>query len=160
MIIDITKLNSGIDDTVEINENITIDSELLKEQDIIQLKNVNINGSIYKDVEGYYLESILSGTMVLPDSLTLVPTNHEFEAEISGNIEELLEEIGKNDKKIENTIDILPIIWENILMEIPIRVENEESRDKKLEGNGWKVITDDDTSDLNPELQKLKDLLK
>ena len=28
-----------------------------------------------------------------------------------------------------------------------------------LEGNGWKVITEEDNGEINPELAKLKDLL-
>ena len=71
----------------------------------------------------------------------------------------MLEEIGKNDKNLENTIDILPIIWENILMEIPMRVVNEDIHDATLKGEGWSFVTEEQPS-INPELQKLKDLLK
>ena len=45
-------------------------------------------------------------------------------------------------------------------MEIPIRVENKESRNGKIEGKNWRVIEDNEESSLNPELQKLKDLFK
>ncbi|MDD3452927.1 MAG: hypothetical protein PHN42_01450 [Bacilli bacterium] len=160
MIIDITRLNSGIDLSANIENDVMIEQSYIDNTEIMELKNVKLFGSITKDSEGHYIDCELSGTMILPDSLTLKPVEYDFLTEINGNIEELLNEIGENDKKIENTIDIFPIIWENILMEIPIRVESEETRDVKLEGNGWRLVTDDDTSDLNPELQKLKDLLK
>ena len=62
-------------------------------------------------------------------------------------------------KKNQNTIDILPIIWENILMEIPIRVVGDKNQSLQMEGDGWKLITEEEKK-LNPELQKLKDLLK
>jgi uncharacterized metal-binding protein YceD (DUF177 family) len=46
-------------------------------------------------------------------------------------------------------------------MEIPMRIVNEDIHDAKLEGDGWKVITEkDDNETVNPELLKLKDLLK
>ena len=44
-------------------------------------------------------------------------------------------------------------------MEIPIRVVSDDSANLKLEGEGWKLITESEKR-LNPELQKLKDLLK
>ena len=160
MIIDVTRLNNGIENKIELKNEITLSEEILKTSSILSIKKLNITGTIEKDIEGYYINAILEGTIVLPDSLTLNPTDYQISTEINGNIQELLEEIGKNDKKVENTIDIFPIIWENILMEIPIRVENEESRNIELKGDGWKVITDEESSNLNPELQKLKDLLK
>ena len=97
--------------------------------------------------------------MVLPSSLTLEPTDYKFSIKIEGNIDELLKEINETLKKNQNTIDILPIIWENILMEIPIRVVGDKNQNLQMEGDGWKLITEEEKK-LNPELQKLKDLLK
>ena len=75
------------------------------------------------------------------------------------DFDELLKEINETLKKNQNTIDILPIIWENILMEIPIRVVGDKNQNLQMEGDGWKLITEEEKK-LNPELQKLKDLLK
>ena len=50
--------------------------------------------------------------MILPCAITLKPVDYHFSTEITGNIEDLYEEIDKNLKKSENSIDILPIIWE------------------------------------------------
>ena len=163
MIIDITKLKSNIVDKIDIDESINVDEELLKETDIIELKDTSVKGFITKDdLNSYNLNVIISGTMVLPCSVSLKPTNYDFSCSIDENIEELLEELGKTLKNSENTIDIFPIIWENILMEIPMHIVNEDIHDVKLSGDGWRVITDveDDSESVNPELQKLKDLLK
>ena len=70
----------------------------------------------------------------------------------------MLKEMDENSKKIINSIDILPIIWENILMEIPSKVTSPDADTAKLSGKGWKVVTDEEKS-VNPELAKLKDLL-
>ncbi len=161
MIIDITKLKSNIVDKIDIDEEVIVDSELLKETDIIELKDTLVKGFITKDdLNSYNLNVIISGTMVLPCSVSLKPTNYEFSCSIDENIEELLEELGKTLKNSENTIDIFPIIWENILMEIPMHIVNEDIHDVKLSGDGWRVITEveDDSESVNPELQKLKDL--
>ena len=157
MNIDITKLKSGIEDYIEINEIIDID---ITNTEILELKNTKLKGTVMKDSEGYYMDTVLSGIMILPCSITLKPVEVPFECSIAGNIEEMLLEIGKIEKKTENTIDIFPIIWENILMEIPIRVVSEDAQDQTFEGDGWKLITDEVSTSPNPELEKLKDLLK
>ena len=61
-------------------------------------------------------------------------------------------------KTIKKTIDILPIIWENILMEIPMKIVSDDLSDIKTQGEGWKLITDDSKS-VNPSLANLKNLL-
>ena len=99
----------------------------------------------------------VSGVMVLPCAITLEEVLHNFSFVVDDKLENILEEL-KNDKKIENTIDILPIIWENILMEIPMRVVSPNAKLDNLKGDGWRFVTDEVKS-VNPELEKLKDLL-
>lgn len=160
MNIDITRLKSGIDSQVEIDMLYSFDKEMLKKTDIISLDNVSVKGYITSNsIDDYDLDVNVDGIMVLPSSLTLEPTDYKFSIKIEGNIDELLKEINETLKKNQNTIDILPIIWENILMEIPIRVVGEKNQNLQMEGDGWKFITEEEKK-LNPELQKLKDLLK
>ncbi|MEI3499627.1 MAG: DUF177 domain-containing protein [Bacilli bacterium] len=160
MNIDITRLKSGIDSQVEIDMLYSFDKEMLKKTDIISLDNVSVKGYITSNsIDDYDLDVNVDGIMVLPSSLTLEPTDYKFSIKIEGNIDELLKEINETLKKNQNTIDILPIIWENILMEIPIRVVGDKNQSLQMEGDGWKLITEEEKK-LNPELQKLKDLLK
>jgi uncharacterized protein len=162
MEIDITKLKSNIVDKIDINEKLTVDSKTLEESGIIDLKDTLVKGFIQKDdIASYNINVVVSGTMVLPCSVSLKPTDYEFSCNIDDNIDNLLEELGKTLKKDENTIDIFPIIWENILMEIPIRIVNDDIHDAKMEGDGWRIITERSSDEeINPELAKLKDLLK
>lgn len=133
---------------------------MLKKTDIISLDNISVKGYITSNsIDDYDLDVNVDGIMVLPSSLTLEPTDYKFSIKIEGNIDELLKEINETLKKNQNTIDILPIIWENILMEIPIRVVGDKNQNLQMEGDGWKLITEEEKK-LNPELQKLKDLLK
>ena len=160
MNIDITRLKSGIDSQVEIDMLYSFDKEMLKKTDIISLDNISVKGYITSNsIDDYDLDVNVDGIMVLPSSLTLEPTDYKFSIKIEGNIYELLKEINETLKKNQNTIDILPIIWENILMEIPIRVVGDKNQSLQMEGDGWKLITEEEKK-LNPELQKLKDLLK
>ncbi len=138
MIIDITL--SKIDETYSFKN--------LENTGILKLDDVLITGSITTDLE---LSLIVKGTMVLPCSVSLKPVNYSFSIEI----EEQLEENLKNN---QNTIDILPIIWENILTEIPLRIVSDDLSDVKTSGQGWKLVEEHETK-LNPELEKLKNLL-
>ena len=161
MIIDLTRLKNGIDEYIEIDSVVEYDSKYSKNTELIDLKDTTVKGNLCKDsIDHILLDVILEGTMVLPCAITLKPVHHKFKCTISGNIEELYEEFDKIDKKSENSIDILPIIWENILMEMPMKVVSDDLSDMKTEGDGWKLITEKENTYINPELAKLKDLLE
>ena len=161
MIIDLIKLKSNLVSEIEIDDDLTFDEADLKKAGILKLDKAHINGNISKnEIDNYHLNLEIKGTMVLPCSISLKPTNYDFDIKIDEDLAELLENSEKVSKNNEFTIDIFPIIWENILMEIPIRIVNEDISDVKLEGEGWKFVTDNKDESVNPELQKLKDLLK
>lgn len=156
------RLKNDLEKFIQIDENYSFSKEELQGADVISLDNVKVNGEITKDPIGdLYLNVSVKGTLVLPCAITLKPVDYPFNIKIEGNIDELVGENEKSVKKDENTLDILPIIWENILMEIPMRVVSKDAEEElsNLEGNGWKVITEEDDGEINPELAKLKDLL-
>ena len=160
MIIDITKLKQCILNELEVNEDIIIEKEMLEKAKIIDLKDANINGYITKDNDSdYYLDLSLRGTLVLPCSITLKPVDYDFATEIAGSYNEMMSEIGENSKINENSLDILPIIWQNILMEIPIKVTGPEATDLELSGDGWKLVTEESEHTTKNAFDKLKDLL-
>ena len=157
---DLLRLKNNLDKNIIIDLTYSFPREMLDMTDLIELNNVHIVGDIHKDcLDNIVLSVNVSGTMVLPCAVTLKPVNYPFSINIEGNIEELIEEIDENSKKIENTIDILPIIWENILMEIPMRVVSDDADLSNLQGDGWRVITEDTKEEGNSELAKLIDLL-
>lgn len=161
MDIDITKLKSGIEDSINIDLDYSFSKEELVGTDLIELNNVKIIGSISKDsMNEYTIDVDVNGIMVLPCAITLDPVDYPFNVKINGNLEEMFEEINENSKKIENSIDIFPIIWENILMEIPMKVVSEKAKNIKLEGDGWRLITDETRGNINPEFQKLSQLFE
>ena len=162
MIIDITKLKSGIETSIPIDEIKTFDKEELAGTDLLELNDVKVVGEIKKDTTtNNWLHISVSGTMILPCAVTLKPVPYPFSFEIDGSLEKMFEDLNDFIKKNQNTIDILPIIWENILMEIPMRVVSEDASYETVSGEGWRLITNEEESrSLNPELQKLEDLLK
>ena len=71
--------------------------------------------------------------MILEDSVTLEETEYDFESEAddsAGNYEKYL-------NKNRNLLDILPILWENIVSEVPIQIKKEGSTLQNVSGNGW-----------------------
>ena len=140
MIIDLTPINYNQKKEIIVDENVFFKKEDLEKTTILDLKDVKAQGKIYKDnLEEIILELKITGTMIIPCSRTLKPTEYQFEADLEENIEENEEKT----KKIKKTIDILPIIWENILMEIPIRIINPEAEEVDIKGEGWELITSD-----------------
>jgi uncharacterized protein len=54
----------------------------------------------------------------------------------------------------------MPIIWQNIVVEIPMKVVSPNLDNTKLKGDGWELLTEEEKmSEIDPRLEKLKDLL-
>ena len=142
MNIDLTRLRNKIDSILDIDLIYSFSEDELKNTDIKKLDNVSIKGYIKRNsLDEYEININIIGTMVLECAITLKDVNYDFNIEIDDSLDRLLEE---NDKKIQNTIDIFPIIWENILLEVPMKVVSEDASLEKTEGDGWKLITEDE----------------
>ena len=142
MNIDLNRLRNKIDSILDIDLTYSFSEDELKNTDIKKLDNVSIKGYIKRNsLDEYEININIIGTMVLECAITLKDVNYDFNIEIDDNLDRLLEE---NDKKIQNTIDIFPIIWENILLEVPMKVVSEDASLEKTEGDGWKLITEDE----------------
>lgn len=159
MIFDLTKLKSKIENEVMIDMTYEFSKEQLSGTEVLSPFTVSLEGTITRDVlDGFLLSVRVKGQLFLPCSVTLKPVPIPLDINIIGSLDELLEEIDENHKKIENSIDILPIIWENILMEIPMKVTSPDAYFETKEGDGWKFVTAGEENN-NPALEKLKDLL-
>ena len=89
--------------------------------------------------------------MILPDDITL----EDYEYNFTSSIDEKIDETRINFQK---TIDITEDLWQNILVEIPLKCVNDKNKDLTLEGDGWRLISDDDVKLENNPLSSLKDL--
>jgi uncharacterized protein len=138
MEIDISPLNYK--DYMTIDETYSFTNQQLQDSEIIKMDNIRVTGTIFKNSLNECIMSIdINGIMILPCSITLNPVAYPFNCKI----EESLTKIAKKSEKNKKTIDILPIIWENILMEIPIKIVSENLQDLKTSGEGWNLITED-----------------
>ena len=132
---------------INIDNDINIPLELMEDSDIRSLSNVRFNGSLSKLVDDTYeLTGTVKGTMIIPDNITLEDYTYDFTSEI----EEKIEETRVNFQK---TLDITLDLWQNILVEIPLYAVNDKNKGTKLEGDGWRLISEDEVltnNDNNP----------
>ena len=149
---DLRRLNSNIDSSINVDLTYDFTSDELKNTDLISC-NIHVKGEIYKSISNKLAVNFnMEGIMVLPCAITLKPVNYPFSIEIDDEIDEYIDNFSEN---YQNTIDIFPIIWENILMEIPMRVVSEGAEDLKLEGDGWKLKLEEEHSSPFDELKDL-----
>ena len=152
MIIDLFDLNIN-GKKINIDGKVNIPLELLNDSSIRRLDNVYFQGYINKLIDdSYELCGTLSGDMILPDDITL----EDYEYNFTSSIDEKIDETRINFQK---TIDITEDLWQNILVEIPLKCVPDKNKDSILEGDGWRLISDDDVKLENNPLSSLKDLL-
>ena len=132
--IDLTTLVSGFTDSIAIDEEYNLDN---RNDDILDLKPVSVKGdiSINSDNE-FYTNLLVNGEMLIKDSISLEEVWYPFSFTIDENIDDL-------EKKDENILDICAILWQNIVLEVPLRYSEVVDYDK-YQGDGWKLVSDEE----------------
>ena len=153
MKVDISKLINGYVDEITLSDSISLPKELLEENNIYDI-DLKFDGNISLNNDNLILVTgKIFGIIVLPDDITL----ERVDCKIDTNLEEILE-------KRENILDISSILWQNILVEIPSKVVSEKNKDLTLEGDGWRLVTEEELNERNKnpfsELSKMFDSRK
>ena len=134
MKIDLRKLYSLA--SVDVDGTITFPEERLKSAGIIRLEDVNVHGKAIINYEDEIeLNLDLSGKMYLPCAISL----EEVEVPFATKIEEI---IGENNINNNFYLDLSDILWENIVLEIPIRVVAQDIKPSNTSGDGWELISE------------------
>ena len=146
MNISLIKLFSGVTDRIDINEEITIPEEYYT-YDIKSISPVKLDGYIYLDeIDNLAINLNVKCNLTLKSSISLNDVNYPVDI----TIDEL--DLDDENKKTTNSIDLIPIIWQNILIEIPIRV-TDSSNDENISDKYIKK------EEIDERLSKLKDFL-
>ena len=156
MKIDLNRLK--INDKFTYNEDFEIDTNIYNNDKIKGLNNLHLEGYIYyNSAEILEIKLNISGIMLLNDSVTLEVIENPFSIEID-------EEYSLNDQyfkeyyeKEQNILDIIAILWENIVLEVPISLTH--ANDLKLNGNGWSMGVIEKEDNIDPRLAELAKLL-
>ncbi len=118
---------------LEIKETISIPKTYYKNSDIKKVSTVKVKGSINVEItEEIIINLIAKGTFTLKCALSLEEVFYDFNC----NIEESIKE---SDLKNQQELDILDLIWENIVLEVPIRVVKKGVTLDKTSGDGWEL---------------------
>ncbi len=158
MKIDLSKIIYNNAYKVPIEGEIIIPDEMLIKTDIRRISPVKVIGYVYNNEEELELDINITGTMILPCARTLKDVKYPFDIKIN----DVIGQNSENSLEInQNTLDIFPIVWQNILVDIPLRVLAPDAKEEPLEGDGWRLITDEDKKEeIDPRLAKLKDYIK
>lgn len=156
--IDLTKMIYNNLYKLPIDGNIKIPDDLIENTDIRRISDVKVSGFLYNNEEEYELDINISGVMVLGCARTLVDVDYPFSIRIN-------EIIGENDDKTaeinQNSLDIFPIVWQNILVDVPLKVLAPDAKEEPIEGDGWRLITEDKKKeDIDPRLKGLSKYIK
>lgn len=144
MLLDITRLQNRRTDEIKYTDSIKLDESIYKDTDIRRLSDIDVDASIKRVTDSSYKMNLeIKGVMVLPCSVTLKDVDYPFDIKTEvklSNDDELDEDYVKIN---QNTIDILSIIWQNIVLEIPLKVVSEDVSDTPTSGDGWKLIREE-----------------
>ncbi len=125
---------------INLDEEVIIPEEYYKNTDIIRISNLKVNGSIFINLEDdIELNVLIKGTFILPCAISLEEVPYDFETYIN-------EIIPENSEKSNFTLELLDILWENTVLEVPIRVIKEGVNPKNVLGSGWQLDTEDESS--------------
>ncbi|MCA0987962.1 YceD family protein [Guptibacillus algicola] len=153
-----------------IDELVNVEELKNEETQIREITPVHVTGETSFHGNKVTFHLTLKGKMVLPCANTLEDVDFPFvlhpletfvlEPNTSGvDFEEEDEEIHQVSG---NTVDLVPYIKENILLEIPIRVVKHSSESDEMQnksGKGWEVVTHEETEEkIDPRLAGLADL--
>ena len=155
MNIDLNPLHNNRVNEIDITNTYNIPKEYIYEESVLEANNIKVEGKIYlkeMDENNYlddYLECNIKGTIKVKDSISLEPLDLDIDIEYNDFIEEIY-------KKDENTLDILQLLWENIVLEVPLQFTRVEDL-SKFHGDGWKLISEEELKHSN---NPFSDLLK
>ena len=121
---------------IDINEDIVFNNIDYKKMNITKINDTHATGYAKVNSEdNIELELDVNGSLVMPCAITLEDVIVPINVHIS---EEILENTLNNDF----FLDLLDILWENIVLEIPIRVVKEGAKLESQKGVGWEIISE------------------
>ena len=131
MIVDIRKLHH--DKKLSISGEVSYDKEYYEKMDILSLTPISVNGDLSINYEDeIMLKCQIKGTFTMPCCVSLEAVEIPFEAEVEQIIDE-------KDLKSQINLDLFDILWENVVLEVPIKVTKEGITNKHTKGEGWEL---------------------
>lgn len=156
------ELLSAPEQTISFHEEIAFEpSAFSKMNQIRGLRNVTVSGTIQYDehTDRAYARLQISGVMILACSISNEDVEHEFQTSAT----EVFAFTKCDDDAHEakgDVIELMPVIFPLILMEVPLKIVKEGVSYPK--GSGWEVMREETwqrekSGKIDPRLAKLKE---
>lgn len=148
---------------IQFDESITFDQAVFSKMSQIRgLQNVTVSGHIQYEEQRdrAYADLDIAGVMILPCSVTNEDVDYEFHTQSMETF--AFEKSNDEDVHVSkgDMIELMPVIFQLILMEIPLKVVKENAQ--YPQGKGWEVMKEEDylrskKDEIDPRLAKLKE---
>ena len=139
--IDLTRLFVGNVSSISLDGTYIIPKSLYEKSEILDLSEIKVNGHISTVDEEYTIIANVSGIMTINDSISFNEVKYPFNIDISEKLDDFLE---KNEK----SLDIIDFLWQNIVLEVPLRYTETKDYSNYL-GDNWKLVSEDELTN-NP----------
>ena len=151
-------LNKITEQGILIDTIISFDEEYLRVSEIKKLDNVHVSGRIYYSLtKEVIFAGNVNGNMTLVDGYSGDLIDYPFNI----NLDEILANFSNEDKKVgkkpKNSLDLKEVLWENIVLEVPI-VVSKDNKVKTKKGEFWEVRDENSKKD-DPRLECFRTLL-
>ena len=151
-------LNKITEQGILIDTIISFDEEYLRVSEIKKLDNVHVSGRIYYSLtKEVIFAGNVKGNMTLVDGYSGDLIDYPFNI----NLDEILANFSNEDEKVgkkpKNSLDLKEVLWENIVLEVPI-VVSKDNKVKTKKGEFWEVRDENSKKD-DPRLECFRTLL-
>ena len=147
------------------NEEISFEEELIKKLSGVQkLSKIKVNGKLkYIDsIAQCIIEYEVSGTMKMKCAITYEDVDYSFKDEDTINFTFNSKE--EDDEIIfakGNIVDLIPYVWQLIVVNVPLKVVKEGAKLVKKSGKNWNIgeieeKNDEEENEIDPRFESLK----
>ena len=133
------QIDLNFNDSYKLNEIVNIPKTYFENSSVKKLDNIKVEGKLYYDPEdNLYADVAISGNMVLADDISLEEVLYPFSIEYNDILDE-------NLKNNQNTLDLFEFLWENIVIEVPLKFTKVTNL-SEFHGDGWKLVSEEENS--------------
>ena len=151
-------LNKITEQGILIDTIISFDEEYLRVSEIKKLDNVHVSGRIYYSLtKEVIFAGNVNGNMTLVDGYSGDLIDYPFNIDLDEILADFSTEDEKKGKKPQNSLDLKEVLWENIVLEVPI-VVSKDNKVKTKKGEFWEVRDENSKKD-DPRLECFRTLL-
>ena len=116
-----------------INEEIVIPLDYYQKLDITNINSVKVIGEIFINHDDELeLKCDIKGNFIIPCAISLQEVEIPFKCDVHHIIDE-------KEQKNQISLALLDVLWENIVLEVPIKVVKDGIKIDNIKGEGWEL---------------------